>query len=252
MYNIFLLIIKKLHFGYIYLFFNISSTTMPIPLNEVQENDEGIDLGLPFVFVKGTYKNVHRLFSLAEKQLYKRTHVLKDTQRYSCTTKGCPATVTLAGNFLKKVAGSKPHSHDNTVLISTLQLVDENIATPNINESTSSVKEQDPIPFVFTPGARVNSELVYTTTDKHLYRLKSIMINYKRYVCVIKECHASLKLVGDVLEKPVNFKDHNHASAEETQAKNVFLNDLKKAVAVSDVPVSQVFTQHLIRYLFCY
>lgn len=187
---------------------------------------------------------MHRLYSKSEEQLYKRANKLPDYHRYACGVKDCPAALNLAGQVLKRQISWKNHNHDSKVLLSLLEVVAEvNSQLPgevHTGAQIPSVVDEIEVPFIFTVGKRSGSQFIYTTEEKHLYRMKN-----KR-----GSCPALLRMVSDILRQPTNFKGHNHpTSAETTHTINVYLDNLKKKVKSSDASVSDVFAQHIKRYL---
>lgn len=102
-----------------------------------------------------------------------------------------------------------------------------------------------PLPFEYTPGARMGSTLLYTTSEKQLYRLKNEFTNYKRYVCNVRQCHATLVLRDSVLKRAPQFKEHNHPDQELVAAKNKFEASCKAKCMEGTVDPSQVFTSML-------
>lgn len=101
------------------------------------------------------------------------------------------------------------------------------------------------LPFEFTPGARFGSILLYSISEKHLYRLKNVFTNYKRYVCTVKTCRATLFLRGDVLSKAPQFKEHNHTDQESVVAKNKFQASCRAKCLEDGIDPSVVFTMML-------
>lgn len=98
------------------------------------------------------------------------------------------------------------------------------------------------LPFEFTPGARLGSILLYSISEKQLYRLNNVFATYKRYVCTVKTCRATLFLRGNVLSKAPQFKDHNHTDQESVVAKNKFQASCRAKCLEDGTDPSLVFT----------
>lgn len=105
----------------------------------------------------------------------------------------------------------------------------------------------DSLPYEFTPGARINSSLLYSTAEKQLYRIQNKHPYYDRYRCNVKKCPAGLKMVGTVLKKVPNFKEHNHGPMEDIKNKNKFIDSLKREVKNSSASIKSVFINHMKR-----
>lgn len=113
------------------------------------------------------------------------------------------------------------------------------------NRSGLRLKNSEPLPFEYTPGARMGSMLLYTTNEKQLYRLKNEFTNYKRYVCNVRQCHATLVLRDNELRRAPQFKEHNHSDQELVAAKNKFEATCKAKCMEGAVDPSLVFTSML-------
>lgn len=107
------------------------------------------------------------------------------------------------------------------------------------------LENSEPLPFEYTPGARMGSRLLYTTNEKQLYRLKNEFPNYKRYVCNVRQCHATLVLRENELRRAPQFKEHNHPDQELVAAKNKFEASCKAKCMEGGIDPSLVFTSML-------
>lgn len=90
------------------------------------------------------------------------------------------------------------------------------------NAKVLKKKNTENLPFELIPGARTGSTMLYSISEKQLYRLKNDFTNYIRYVCAVTTCRATLYLRGEVLSKAPQFTDHNHSDKEAAVAKNKF------------------------------
>lgn len=106
-------------------------------------------------------------------------------------------------------------------------------------------EKSEPLPFEYTPGARMGSTLLYTTSEKQLYRLKNEFTNYKRYVCNVRQCHATLVLRDNELKRAPQFKEHNHPDQELVAAKNKFETSCKAKCMEGALDPNLVFTSML-------
>lgn len=153
---------------------------------------------------------------------------------------------------LKKFAAmqSAGDSVNNYESFNTLRNSDEtkeqlNKAATVKKELANKWKNSEPLPFEYTPGARMGSTLLYTTNEKQLYRLKNEFTNYKRYVCNVRQCHATLVLRDNELRRAPQFKEHNHPDQELVAAKNKFEASCKAKCMEGTVDPSLVFTSML-------
>lgn len=84
--------------------------------------------------------------------------------------------------------------------------------------------------YIFTPGKRIDSRLLYTTADRQLFNYRSSEKNGLRYVCHLEErgCRARLNLDGETLTYLNSTHNHGH---QETQMKTYKLeHDIKVRV----------------------
>lgn len=103
-----------------------------------------------------------------------------------------------------------------------------------------------------TPGARLNTELLYTTEEKHLYRRKHQGVTCDRYICNApdKTCRVALSVTKKsprVATKINPNTQHNHVVQETKYLKDLFMDKLKKACIDSngyDDP-SSLYSKHM-------
>lgn len=126
----------------------------------------------------------------------------------------------------------------------TKNTVDE-LVRGSHHHKKENTETDEHLPFEFTPGARLGSTLLYSISEKQLYRLKNVFTNYRRYVCNVKTCRATLFLRGNVLSKAPQFKDHNHGDQESVVAKNKFQTSCRAKCLEDGIDPSLVFTMML-------
>lgn len=210
---------------------------------------------LPFEFTPGARKGSILLYSISEKQLYRLKNDYIHCKRYVCTVKTCRATLYLRGDHLSKARKFKGHYHCIQEPGSTRRRRNVKSRQPRLLTAKAEVVSGEPtsidsknaesLPFEFTPGARMGSTLLYSTNEKQLYRLKNVFTNYKRYVCTVKTCRATLVLKGDHLSKAPQFKDHNHADQELVAARNKFEASFKAKCMDNSADPNILFTTML-------
>lgn len=103
---------------------------------------------------------------------------------------------------------------------------------------------------MFAPGARKDARLLYSISEKQLYRIQNKYETYFRYSCYTKKCKASVKLTNDnLLRRLKNTVKHNHDSAEATYKLLLFKQQIKMNVMQSTDPVKKQFEDLLKRYI---
>lgn len=88
--------------------------------------------------------------------------------------------------------------------------------------------------FEFVPGSRLQSRLLYTLDEKHMYRRSSSTPTYDRYVCISRVCRACVRFYRkeNAVRRGGNakVKQHTHPNAEERYHANKFLNGVKQDI----------------------
>lgn len=111
------------------------------------------------------------------------------------------------------------------------------------------------VPYIFTPGERSGSRLLYATSEKQLYRRQAIRNTYDRYICISTRtgCKVALKLVkpGMLAERTDQTTKHNHGLMEDKFHMDRFEDNLKKAVKESCglTETNNLYSEHLAKYV---
>lgn len=113
------------------------------------------------------------------------------------------------------------------------------------------ISKLEPLPYVFSPGARKDSRLLYSTSEKQLYRKQNTYETYFRYRCNKAKCKASLKMTitDNLLRRHTTFIKHNHDSVEATYKLLLFNHQIKMNVMQSTDPLKKQFDDLLKRYV---
>lgn len=133
--------------------------------------------------------------------------------------------------------------------IEPLSVAHSNVISVGGTADTQPSINRSAIEYIMSPGLRLDSKLLYTVNEKYLYRFKSSYKHKKRYVCNESDCPAALVLVDDILYPTPKMKAHNHSNVEREQIKNMFIDNLKHSVSVTDATVNDAYNQHMMRYI---
>lgn len=89
-----------------------TSNTILSTVEEERQRSEGDQsTSMPYEFTPGFRPNSTLLYSICEKQLYRRHCSLRHVIRYQCTTSKCSASLALRGDVLFKFKDFQPHNH---------------------------------------------------------------------------------------------------------------------------------------------
>lgn len=93
----------------------------------------------------------------------------------------------------------------------------------------------DTLRYIFTPGARLGSKLLYTLDEKQLYCREKIHETFDRYVCKIPQCRSAINVSKpDLKARRGNSTPHRHPNQEDTYLKNRFEANMKTACVESN------------------
>jgi len=82
------------------------------------------------------------------------------------------------------------------------------------------------IEFKYISGLRKNSKLLFLTSTKHLFKIKSKTKTVSRYVCYVENCNVSAKVSNHIYTLSKNSR-HNHDPPEALIKKLNLLNAVK-------------------------
>lgn len=104
------------------------------------------------------------------------------------------------------------------------------------------------LPFEFRCGARTNSRLLYSLSERELYRRRNGKnMSYERYVCNVASCKAVLILKDGVLRRANKFKQHQHEDQEDKYERDKFDNLVKQDIRTSVTGINEIFNNNLMK-----
>lgn len=109
------------------------------------------------------------------------------------------------------------------------------------------------IRYIFTPGRRVNSRMLYTVDEEQLYRRQKIHDTFDRFVCSYPRCRSVLNISKPGLAaRRGNNATHDHPSQKDTFLKNRFMAQLKTDCASTDglVDTNALYVAHAEKLVF--
>lgn len=108
--------------------------------------------------------------------------------------------------------------------------------------------------FEFVPGKQINSQLLYTTGDKHLYRRnRKLVSGHLAYICRKSGCNSRIYFdpIGyRVYYRPKEFIPHNHGSQEKDKLNFEIERELKNEIKNPNTIVKSKGQTSVIQHIF--
>lgn len=101
------------------------------------------------------------------------------------------------------------------------------------------------LPYKYVPGAKSNSTMLYSISEKQLYRSLPPYYNMLRFVCRVPRCKAVLYMVDGRLTRWSKFKEHNHENQEEMAQRNEFEIAVREKCRTELLKASEAFEEAL-------
>lgn len=101
------------------------------------------------------------------------------------------------------------------------------------------------LPYRFVPGARTNCTMLYSISEKQLYRSLPKYNNKQRFMCRVPWCKAALYMVDGRLTRLSKFKEHNHENQEEMALRNEFEIAVRRKCKTELLHANEAFAETL-------
>lgn len=131
---------------------------------------------------------------------------------------------------------------------------DENVGVTNAADNPDqmeTVKKRktgdagENLPYKYVPGARSNCTMLYSISEKQLYRSLPPYYNMLRFVCRVPRCKAVLYMVDGRLTRWSKFKEHNHETQEDMAQRNEFEIAVREKCRTGLLNASEAFEEAL-------
>lgn len=108
--------------------------------------------------------------------------------------------------------------------------------------------------FEFVSGKQINSQLLYTTNDKHLYkRNRKLVSGHMAYICRKPGCNSRIYFDSEgyrVYYRPKEFIPHNHGTQEKDKFNFEIERELKDEIINPDTIVKNKGQTSVVRHIF--
>lgn len=135
---------------------------------------------------------------------------------------------------------------DNFCLI-TFNITCDMSSSESSNSTTDEINiSSDYLSFIFTPGFRASSRLIYTTEEKHLYKKHNSYNKWDVYRCYQHGCSARVVLQANKCRTKLNSPAHTHPNNEQLFRNFNSLNQLKSAAKENKtIPLKSLYDDHM-------